>query len=209
MKTPRPPFKIFPYVRDFCGSIVSNREPFYILVTSDSTDVLLDCINNVDKRIQANGGERVLGWKIWEIPGLMIEAEFHATWKNPHGKLFDVTPNETKVNKVLFLPDTNLVYMEKQINNIRKPLNNDPRVLEFIDAHDAYFNFLNLGERATSHQLHLTQDELQQLDGIKFRIVEASHQMNNVVPGRNNLCLCGSGKKYKKCSPKHEQGSFV
>jgi hypothetical protein len=53
--------------------------------------------------IQLHGGSMVLGYKIWYVPSLYIEAERHAVWHNPEGELVDITFNKDGEAKVLFL----------------------------------------------------------------------------------------------------------
>lgn len=43
----------------------------------------------VDERVRLCGGSVCVGWAIWEWPAILVEAEFHAVWKNPAGEIFD------------------------------------------------------------------------------------------------------------------------
>ena len=54
--------------------------------------------------IQLHGGKMVLGYKIWYVPRLYIEAERHSVWRNIDGELTDVTFNIGGETKILFLP---------------------------------------------------------------------------------------------------------
>jgi hypothetical protein len=170
-----PPRDIFPYVIDFCRSISSDSTPFFIVVTSEVGDAPVDCIGNVRRRIANHGGKEVLGWKVWEWYGVMIEAEFHMLWCTPDGKLRDVTPNAIPFDRVLFLPDASLTYAESQIA------------------------IQNQGDRATQYTITLSREEAQKLRTLEFRKAQLAMQIEQVPPGRNELCRCGSGKKYKRC----------
>ena len=88
-----PPRDIFPYVVDFCRSLGPTTAPIFLDVSPSANDLPVECVDNVRRRIAASGGEEVLGWKIWEWYGVMIEAEFHMVWRSPDGQLHDVTPN--------------------------------------------------------------------------------------------------------------------
>ena len=50
------------------------------------------CLDNVEKRIRACGGNKVFGWKIKDIQCGWKIRENHCVWENPAGVLFDVTP---------------------------------------------------------------------------------------------------------------------
>lgn len=58
--------------------------------------------------IQIYGGKMVLGYKIWYIKSLYIEAERHSVWKNLENKLVDITFNKSGEERILFLPNPNL-----------------------------------------------------------------------------------------------------
>ena len=39
-----------------------------------------ECFDNVEKAIGAHGGKAIMGWIVWEKPGVWLEAEHHAVW---------------------------------------------------------------------------------------------------------------------------------
>lgn len=194
-----PPKELFPYVLDFCRSICPESTPFYIAVTAEVKDRPVECVWNVRRRIDSDGGEAVLGWKIWEWYGVMIESEFHMLWRMSDGRLMDVTPNVIPAERVLFLPDPSLTYTEAQVNNVRRPLIDDKRVVEFIALADEKFRIHNAGDRARQYEIHLTPAEARRLGEIEERSIALQLELSQTVPGRNDLCRCGSGKKYKRC----------
>jgi hypothetical protein len=194
-----PPRDIFPYVADFCRSIRLTATPIFIDVRPAEGDLPVECVGNVRRRIKASGGEEVLGWKIWEWYGVMIEAEFHMLWHSPDGQLHDVTPNLFPFKRVLFLPDPSLSYQEKQVDNIRKPLIADPRVREFIAAASQIFAIQNKGERAAQLEIKISTDEARRIRDLEYRKAQLATLIEGAAPGRNELCRCGSGKKYKRC----------
>lgn len=119
-----------------------------------------DCTANVERVIDVHGGEMQLGWLLWEmLPGVMIEAEFHAVWVDPRGNLRDVTPRALGAGKSAFLPDPTLVYEGRQINNVRVALVDDALLREYIGVADAYFEATNRGALADYHgPLRLTAE---------------------------------------------------
>lgn len=68
----------------------------------------------------------------------MIEAEFHANWISPGGEEMDITPKPNGISRILFLPDSARTYDYRRdhyrIDNIRRPLADDPLVTEYIKA---------------------------------------------------------------------------
>lgn len=192
------PQELFPHVISFCSSI-SSTLPIYITVTAGLNDVVKECIPNVRRRTEREGGEIVFGWQIWEWYGIMIEAEFHALWQDQKNILHDVTPKDIPCEKILFLPDQNLVYNEQQINNIRHSLIANQKVHELIQIEDSIFEIHNKGERAQMQLINLTDEETLELRELKLRQSKLFLEIMNSTPNRNDFCRCGSGKKYKKC----------
>jgi len=134
----------------------------------------MDCFINVDKAIQQGGGEIVYGWQIWEtLPGVMMEAEFHAVWKNPDGTMYDVTPHIFDgIEHILFLPDPNRTYAGKQIDNLRIALVKDKLVEQFIKNAKRRYKALNAGDLAYQHGVIAATPEMQQINR-KFQQLEA------------------------------------
>jgi hypothetical protein len=157
-------------------------------------------MNNVQRRIAADGGEPVLGWKIWEWYGVMIESEFHMIWRSPDGTLHDMTPNASPFERVLFLPDPSQTYEEgRQVNNTRRSLISNSDVTEFIATADRIFAIWNAGERATQLAITLSREEREELDALELKKAQLAIQIEKTNPRRNELCRCGSGNKFKRC----------
>jgi uncharacterized protein YecA (UPF0149 family) len=129
----------------------------------------------------------------------MIEAEFHVLWRSTDGQFHDVTPNAIPFERVLFLPDPSLTYEEKQVDNIRRPIISDPRIVKFISAAEEVFAINNAGDRASKFEIHVTQEEAQTLRSLQMLRAQLVMQIEASFPGRNELCRCGSGKKFKRC----------
>lgn len=58
------------------------------------------------EKISHDGGSILFGWTIWEWPGVLLTAEFHAVWVSPNGDRFDITPKPQKETEIAFVPDT-------------------------------------------------------------------------------------------------------
>lgn len=203
------PAAITDRIRAFCKRVSPNAEPEYLTVEAESRAAIKDCFPVVDGYVEKHGGERVLGWQIWEWPGVFVEAEFHAVWKAPGGELRDLTPKPFGINRILFVPDPSRTYQGRQVNNIREALSNDSATREFIAALDAEFEFMNRGARAEQHgEIELDEDDTREHRLIQLRKLRAEMALSGGAsvfvpragaPGRNDPCPCGSGRKFKKC----------
>lgn len=202
----RTPKRITPKIRALCAELVPDAEPVYLDVVPEPGTRPLDCFENVTRYIERHGGGTRYGWQIWEWPGIMVEAEFHAAWVSPEGALLDITPKEYSVSSILFLPDTTANYDGRQVNNVRRPLIDAPLVHEFIDVNDRIFEVMNRGHLAYEHGrvslpaaeiLPLRRRHAQIQDELRARMAAAFARAR-----RNDPCPCQSGMKYKKCCAK-------
>lgn len=112
---------------------------------------MLECFSIVPEHVIAEGGKQLIGWAIWETPGVFIEAEFHAVWQDPHGNLIDLTPRPIPFDHILFLPDPSREYRGRQVDNIRRPLVKDRDVVRFLYLARRHFEIQNTGDLADQH----------------------------------------------------------
>jgi hypothetical protein len=148
----RTPLIISDKIKELCAKIDKNSKPIFLDVEKLPHSLELDCYENVTKQIAKEGGKVQHGWQIWEWPGIMIEAEFHAVWVDRKGVFHDITPKQIdRINKILFLPDSSRTYEGRQIDNERMPIQDDPLIDEFIDNAHKHFLEMNHGELASFH----------------------------------------------------------
>lgn len=196
------PSRISPPIASLCGELVQSGSPLFVPVVPAPGAQYKECFQAVNRQVEEYGGFVLYGWRIWEWRDVLIEAEFHAVWKDPKGSLLDVAPVPSGEESILFLPDPNRQYEGRQVNNIRRPLRDDPVVVEFIRASDAEFRLLNRGDRAAQHgEIRLIGAEAAELVAIQRSKAEAGKRLLALPrsTGRNDPCRCGSGRKYKKC----------
>ena len=114
----RPPKLIKPYVKTFARQSLNLPEasPFYVWCSPAKGAPQNECFAVVDSCVAKHGGRRILGWAIWERPGVYIEAEFH-------GRKHTGT----------------------QTDNIRKPLVKDKNVKELLRLSTEFFRLTNEG----------------------------------------------------------------
>ena len=190
-------------VIQLCSKIVPGVKPFFLDVEMVDFTQPNECFPNVNTMVSKKGGSVQYGWQIWEtIPNIMIEGEFHSVWVDQSGVYHDITPKEKGINKILFLPDNTRKYEQKQIDNIRMNLTNHHLIDDYINNAEAIFEATNRGELATSNQYILTP-EISNLFAEKLsyrKLIEDKFTSPRIPDNpRNKACICGSGKKYKKC----------
>ena len=167
------------HVTAFCREVVANSTPISLMCDMDRRAKKLDCFATVAQRVEAKGGESVYGWAIWELPGKLIEAEFHAVWRRPtDGSLIDISLHQAPFEHITFIPDPQRQYEDRQVNNIRKSLTDDPQIQQLIDMQDRIFEMLNSGSRSEQHSIELTPNEeaeyyklMSQIESIARRVV--------------------------------------
>jgi hypothetical protein len=132
------------------------------------------------------------GWRIWEWPNTLIEAEFHAVWRTPDDRLIDITPAPNDFRRILFLPDSSRSYEGRQIDNIRKALYKHPLMDEFIRLWEEQFEIYNKGDRAYMHgRMSFKESEARRLIAIKKRTIQIQTLLS--------LCQCGSFLRFHRC----------
>lgn len=182
---------ITPEIRELCRSI-SEYEPEYVTVNAAPKSLVNECFQNVDTFVKEHGGQRVLGWSIWQRANVLIEAEAHAVWKSPSGNMVDITPHTNGEASILFLADPKMKYDGNCIPNIRKALTLSPLVAEFINLYDERDR---IAAESEGNTYTLSADMFK-------RMLEIEQVFNQWV-GRNDPCPCQSGIKYKKCCGKY------
>ena len=186
-----------------CQEIVpGSSSPVYVDVRPLQGAPSKECFPIVEDYIRTHSGRSVFGWSLWEMPTLFVEAEFHAVWQSPDGNLLDISPKPKPSERILFLPDPAREYKGRQVNNVRRPLRQDPVVIGFLESCDNEFEFLNRGARAEQHgEISLEGDEAAEYQQIQMKKAQFSLLMLPLYPrlGLYNPCWCGSGKKSKWC----------
>lgn len=85
-----------------------GRAACLVPVAPSSGAKMLNCGPNVTEAIAEGGGSRVVGWRIWWVPQLWIEAQAHVVWRRPDGTWVDVTPNMDDERVAAFVEDASL-----------------------------------------------------------------------------------------------------
>jgi hypothetical protein len=168
------------YVREFCDSIVRGSTPLVLVPRPPPGAPADHCFPLVQAAVAQHGGSMMCGWTIWERPKVFIEAEFHAVWDGPEG-VVDLSPLPPGIRHRVFVPDRTRSHDGRRIDNIRRPLSDDPAILELLRAWEARFEILNRGDLAYEDKVSVSYDELY---AAEERIIRAEQALagSNVAP---------------------------
>lgn len=137
-------------VLEFCSGVVPGQPPISVPYEPLANKPLMECFAIVPEHMISHGGKQLTGWAIWESKHI-IEAEYHAVWQDPEGRIIDLTPRPFDVGHITFLEDPSRKYTGRQVDNIRKALVNDFYVTQLLRLMKRRFEILNEGDLAYQH----------------------------------------------------------
>jgi hypothetical protein len=190
------------YIKVIIEHLSTVHDPVYVDVVLDESAQVDNCFENVENYAKEHGGERVLGWTIWELPSLYVEAEFHAVWKNDAGQLIDITPKRQQTRRILFLRDDATPYVGNQVNNLRVPISREPAIMRLFEACEREFELINKGDRKSENGvIALTGRDALEHSLIMQEKMAAVLEIRSKTPmiSAYSPCACGSGSKTKWC----------
>jgi hypothetical protein len=126
------PQRITTNVLRLCEKIGSVDKPAFINVRPRSDSQPGNCFVDVDLQVLSFGGSAQHGWLIWEFPGILIEGEFHAVWRQTDNSMLDVSIKPDGETQVLFAPDRVRMFDNRRIPNIRMAIGKDPKIKQLI-----------------------------------------------------------------------------
>lgn len=128
------PPEITEEIIDFAESIVES--PRLVRIRLAPGDASTDCSENVRRAITQYGGRLIKGWRIWLLPGKMLQAEAHSVWEAPNGVIADVTPTGDGDSESLFFEDPSMTESpgDDFIHSPRKNICGDPLVDDYIEV---------------------------------------------------------------------------
>lgn len=198
MHTRTPP-EITKHLIGLAAKVAPRQTPLYVPVHPEPGAQANECFPNVEAKIEKNGGTIVYGWLLWEWPNVLVEAEFHAVWRSLDGNLIDITPKADGEEKVLFVTDERRTYRGVSIDNVRIALRDDLLIHHFIKISEYIVKVMNRGESAQQcGYVSIPADEIEPL--LLFRNLTVEMLRRGLRA--HDDCLCGSGKKYKRCHAK-------
>ncbi|WP_137892322.1 hypothetical protein [Ramlibacter sp. 2FC] len=126
--------------------------PVFVEVRARADSESGECFGATAKQVAEHDGSCVYGWLIWEWPGILIEAEFHAVWQQPNGTLLDVAKKDDGESVVLFLPDPSKSFEGVRVDSIRLPIGKNPAIKTLIAGKERFYRlFQQKHGNATGH----------------------------------------------------------
>ncbi len=194
LTTTTPP-KISDEIVAFCRSIDPTTSPEFVEVIPSASGVAKECFETTNAHTAMHGGTVQYGWTIWETPDVLLDAEFHAVWRDAKGTLIDVTPKDDGETRILFLPDSKRVWEKDLIPNIRKILRDSPQLQYHLQMADLVYSIKRKHFKNGSVDAEAASRELTTaLSASQLQPIRRTARV-----GRNAPCPCGSGNKFKKC----------
>lgn len=186
------PKRISDGVRQLCEKVLPGSAPQFVQIIPADGALPSECFPNVEQHVLKFGGRSVIGWQLWEWPGVFAEAEFHAVWESPNGTLVDITPKADGEGAILFIADPTRRYEGRLVANIKHPIAKGEIVRDYIKLLDIGFSFfegsVGLPKSALAHFGRTLQESL-----------DATQSMLVKERSAKGKCTCGSGLIYSDC----------
>ena len=183
MEIANTPAAITGEIRSFFDSLVPDGgEPIYIDKTPAPKGEVGECFATIERQVKQFKGSMVLGWLMWEMPGLLLTAELHAVWREPKGrKLHDLTPpNRPDITRVLFTEDAQRTYDGQVVQSVRRALSDHPAVAEHIALQDACFQFKMLRGGGRAGKILVTARDKPEWDVLQGRLSASQSAMREL-----------------------------
>lgn len=137
------PKDISPATLSFCASLAPGV-PVWVQSVPDADAQSGFCFENVRQRVLKSGGKSAFGYAIWHLPNAYFEAEHHAVWEDPDGRLLDVSPQYKGYAEILFLRDDTAVYDPANFRpNVLTAQSDDPLAQAIVTTSLALNRVLN------------------------------------------------------------------
>ncbi|CRM57587.1 hypothetical protein [Pseudomonas sp. 37 R 15] len=166
------------HVIDFCNHVAEKQAPILIAHKPVFGKPMQECFNIVPEHVVAHGGKQLIGWAIWDVADVYIEAEFHAVWQDVQGNIVDLTPRPIPEQTTLFLPDPRREYCGRQVDNIRRSLVDDIDVTRYLHLASRSFQILNKGDLAYQHgEITLPPRDMRDYRNITKQMMQLQHRI--------------------------------
>ena len=170
-----------------------------------------NCLLNVQKYIEMNGGQKQFGWMFSSLGNFAIRFVGHCVVRTSTGSLICVTPPEqVGVTHIGFLLDNTIDPALQGVERLparTEALVKNPIAQEYVSLENARHEIALKYPVRTSLEDNrsttpLCESDAESMTMITRRLVQILPQVKTLVSrihGANQECFCGSGRKYKKC----------
>jgi hypothetical protein len=158
---------------------------------------LKNCFYNVPRQVEKSGGGVVYGWAIG-LSHFLVEAEKHAVWQTPEGKLIDITPRIPVMPSILFVRDGDFVYTGQYVDNVRLNITANPVVDDWIEICEGMEVLYSYGQRKNEHEIGIPENIVPFLNHLEDLKIKYGGYLN-AGGNPDALCFCGRPMVYKGC----------
>lgn len=131
---------------------------------------------------------------------MYLKAEAYAVLERDGGYV-DVTPHEDGIDEIIFVPDDSISFVGKRIPDRVHALNESKLIAEYIDLWNQKEEIVADGE-VSGRAITLTEEAAARYRKADARMKVLDSEFEKIA-GRNDLCPCGSGLKFKNCCGKY------
>lgn len=200
------PESITPDILMLCYGLDPTTRPGYVEIRPAPGARINRRFHNAQERVRTRGGTIQYGWRVWEWPGILLQADFHAVWAHPIGKYIDVTPCEYGEPRILFHPDSVRQCYDDPPPSVTMSLIDSPTLKQYLDVSEQIAEIKRNGQRdlmtntvlvnrADTEPLLRKQHELEEELVRDQDDLRAAHR--KVAP--RDQCPCGSGRTHRDC----------
>ena len=195
------PDGITPGILRACREVVADQPPTFVTVEPEAGAHVNKCIGNALESTRLNGGEVVMGWKIYLWPRVLVQLIGHAVVRRSD-VLRCITPSRTSEDSVLFLADSTITFDESdpsaRLGAKMVPLRDDPDVVRFIEVEQAVSRIKAQLPR-TSGPVAVAGTGALRLNALQKEQPELIRRITLQTKKPNEVCICDSGRKFRKC----------
>lgn len=195
------PMRITSGILRICRELVPDVPPVFVPVDAEADAQPNKCILNALEAIHKDGGEVMLGWKVYVWPRVLVHLIGHAVVLRD-GKMRCVTPSRASEKKILFLADPSLSFDESDPNarlgGKMIPLRDDPDAARFVEVEEE-INDIKVRLPRTSGEVMVPGSDAVRLMALQKEQPELIRRLTLRTKKPNEICICDSGRKFRKC----------
>lgn len=185
-----------------CGELGLAEAPAFAPIQPAEGAQPSKCVFNVRHAARAGFGRELLGWKIAEWPGVLVEFIGHALLVTPDENRVCITPDRHGEKRVLFVPDATILF------DFSDPNARLPHRLVAASTHEDVAAFIRIENESRDIRRKLPPqsglvritgpdaDRMKRLELAQRRVIRdiALRTWPDSQP-----CVCDSGEPFREC----------
>ncbi|NWF47189.1 SEC-C domain-containing protein [Hydrogenophaga sp. D2P1] len=195
------PDRITPAIVKGCTQLVPSGIPIFVERAQEHDALINKCVFNVKNYLLSNPGEMVLGWEIAIWENVLLDCIGHAVVR-VDGKLKCITPSKYGDTKLLFLPDPSLTFdfSEKmsRMPTTQVAISTRPEVKRLIEI-ESLERSIKVKYPVSTQEIIIGGQDAYELQRLAKEKQWTILMVILATSDHTTKCLCGSGKKFRKC----------